>query len=251
MSARLITIPFSHYCEKARWALTRAEVPFLEEGHLPMFTYRALRRAGAARTVPALVTTTGVALTDSTDIVRFADAHGTAPPLAPPDLPDAAALEDDFDRRLGPATRRLAYFHLLPSVRGFRELIAGAEVPAWERRLARLGRPLVTRLLARGLRIDAAGAARSRGVVDETFAAVAERLRDGRRYLCGDRFTVADLTFAALAAPVLAPPAYQRYLPSPAAQSAGFVALVDELRATPAGQFALRVYAEHRAGSPA
>ena len=25
---RLITIPISHYCEKARWALERAEIPY-------------------------------------------------------------------------------------------------------------------------------------------------------------------------------------------------------------------------------
>ena len=28
---RLITIPISHYCEKARWALERAEIPYREE----------------------------------------------------------------------------------------------------------------------------------------------------------------------------------------------------------------------------
>jgi glutathione S-transferase len=33
-----------------------------------------------------------------------------------------------------------------------------------------------------------------------------QRLSDDRPYLCGDRFTAADLTFAALAASVLMPP---------------------------------------------
>jgi glutathione S-transferase len=33
--ARLITIAVSHYCEKTRWALTRLQIPFVEERHMP------------------------------------------------------------------------------------------------------------------------------------------------------------------------------------------------------------------------
>ncbi|MBK7074758.1 MAG: glutathione S-transferase N-terminal domain-containing protein [Myxococcales bacterium] len=247
MPARLVTIPFSHYCEKARWALARAGVDFVEDGHLPIYAYLALRRAGAGRTVPALITSDGAVVADSTDILRWCDAHGRAAPLAPADLPAAAELEDDFDLHLGPAARRLGYFHLLPSKRGFAELLARGGVPGWQARSGRLARPVVVRLIKRGLRIDAAGAARSRVVVDEAFAKVGALLADGRRYLCGDRFTAADLTFAALAAPVLMPDAYATaYMPSPANQPPSFRALVDELRATPAGAFGLRIYAEHR-----
>ncbi|MCW3023116.1 MAG: Glutathione S-transferase family protein, partial [Conexibacter sp.] len=31
----LVTIPISHYCEKARWALDRAGVAYEERRHLP------------------------------------------------------------------------------------------------------------------------------------------------------------------------------------------------------------------------
>jgi glutathione S-transferase len=245
--AILITIPLSHYCEKARWALERAQVAFVEDGHLPIYSYLALRRAGAGRTVPALVTDGGEVVADSTDILRWCDAHGAAEALAPAELPAAAELEDDFDRHLGPAARRLAYFHLLPSRRGFRELLGRGGVPGWQARSGRLARPVVVRLIKRGLRIDAAGAARSRTVVDDTFARVGALLADGRRYLCGDRFTAADLTFAALAAPLLMPDAYATaYMPSLDGQPASFRAVVAELRATPAGAFGLRVYADHR-----
>ena len=44
--ARLITIPFSHYCEKARWALDYCGVPYTEDAHLPGLHIRPTRRAG-------------------------------------------------------------------------------------------------------------------------------------------------------------------------------------------------------------
>jgi glutathione S-transferase len=36
---RLLTIPISHYCEKARWALDRLGLPYVEERHLQVFHY--------------------------------------------------------------------------------------------------------------------------------------------------------------------------------------------------------------------
>jgi glutathione S-transferase len=52
----LITIPISHFCEKARWALDRAGVDYEERAHLQIPQWAAVKRAGAAgKTVPVLV----------------------------------------------------------------------------------------------------------------------------------------------------------------------------------------------------
>ena len=53
---RLVTIPISHYCEKARWALDRAGLPYREERHVQGIHMLAARRAGGGRTAPVLVT---------------------------------------------------------------------------------------------------------------------------------------------------------------------------------------------------
>src|SRR4051794_40378378 len=158
MTARLVTIPFSHYCEKARWALDRAGVPYTEDGHLPLFHYAATRRAGAGRTVPALVVE-GRVLTDSTDIVAYAD-HNRPGSLLPDDPTAALALEDDFDRQLGPAARRWGYYYLMPHPEAIAQF--ASLVPAWELRALRFTKPLAFGLLRRGLKIDAAGVERSR-----------------------------------------------------------------------------------------
>ena len=57
--ARLITIPISHYCEKARWALDRAAIAYREERHVQIIHRVASRRAGGGGTVPVLVARRG------------------------------------------------------------------------------------------------------------------------------------------------------------------------------------------------
>jgi len=244
-AVRLITIPFSHYCEKARWALERCGIAYEEDGHLPIFHYVANRFVGAKRTVPVVVSA-GTRITDSTEIVAWADGRrpGTLLPEDPALRAEALALEDELDNTLGPATRRWAYYYLLPRKDLDHVLTRG--VTRWQKLALKVTRPIAVGMMKRGLKIDPAGAERSRQKIEETFALVSELLADGRRYLVGNRFSVADLTFAALAAPVLlprehpfGPPPLDEFPPAARAQ-------IEAWRATPAGRFALQIYADHR-----
>jgi glutathione S-transferase len=237
---RLVTIPFSHFCEKARWALDRAQVEYVEEGHLPLFAWGPALRAGRRRTVPCLITDDGP-VADSTDILHWVDHHGEADPLFGD--PDVAELEERFDRVLGPHSRRVAYGHVLPRLR---DLVADVRgIPRVEAVLTRtLARPIGA-IMKRGLKVSPEGVARSRTAVEAIFGEVTEMLADGRRYLVGGRFSAADLTFAALATPVIGPPELADHLPLDLAPDA----MLEEMarwRSTPAGAFALRLYAEQR-----
>ena len=237
---KLVTITFSHYCEKARWALERCGIAFEEDGHLPIFAKLATRGS-----VPVLVTDEGVTLRDSTDIVAWADANkpGELLPSDPALRAEALALEDDFDCNLGPHTRRWGYAQLISEPRVTPYIAAGS--PKWEGRILRVARPLAMKLIATGLKINTASVERSKKKVEDTFAAVADRLRDGRRFLVGDRFSVADLTFAALAAPAILPP--QPATPMPPRELFGAAnEQIDRWRATAAGAFVLRMYANER-----
>jgi glutathione S-transferase len=244
----LITIPISHYCEKARWALDRAGVAYVERPHLQLIHRFAVRRAGGGRTVPVLVRGDRV-LADSEEIVAEADA--SAPPdrrLYPDDPTEAIevrGLEREFDSRLGPHGRLWMYYAL----RGRRDIAiayACTGVPAWQRRLMPFAYPVVARGIDRYLDITPAAAARSEAEVRAVFEEVGDRLGDGRPFLCGDRFTAADLTFSALAASVLMPPEYGVPLPQPDVLPASMATAVRELRAHRAGAHALAMFRDHR-----
>jgi glutathione S-transferase len=237
MPARLVTIPISHYCEKARWALDRAGIAYIEERHLQLIHVVAARRAGGGRTVPVLRTLSGSVLADSADILRWAG--GLYP------SPEAAQLEAWLDSDLGPEGRRWMYHHTLPHTRALaRWILAG--VPRWERAAFRWGVRGVEPAIRHLLDVDAGTAAAALEHVDRVFDAVAARLADGRRFLVDDRFSAADLTFAALAAPVILPAGYGSPLPPLSALPAAMVRDVERLRAHPAGGFATRMYAEER-----
>jgi glutathione S-transferase len=252
MVSSLITVPFSHFCEKARWCLDAAGVVYREEGHVPVLHRLAVRRAGGGGTsVPVLALPDGTVLADSPLIVRFADA--SAPPqrkLLPEDagLRDAAIrFERHLDIDFAPHVRRFAYFHLLSS-RGRTLRLFDRQTPRYEQLVARAVFPILRAMMRKFMSIDDARATRSRDHVRRVFEEVSS-LVDGRQYVFGDRLGLADIAFAAFAAPVLFPSEHP--IVPPLAEPANEIPPLYEnevraLRETPAGQFALRLYREHR-----
>ena len=244
----LVTIPISHFCEKARWALDRAGVSYVQHAHLQFIHRFAARRAGGGTTVPVLVCDAGV-LAESAEILDYADAHAPADRrLYPADAEAAAAvrrLERDFDDRLGPHGRRWMYHNLRRRLDLARRYNT-TDVPAYERLMLPLAYRPVYAWIDRHLEITPASAEESLGEVRATFDDVGARLADGRPYLCGEGFTAADLTFAALSAAVLMPPGYGVELPQPAELPPAAANIVEELRAHPAGVHALAMFAGER-----
>ena len=248
MPARLVTIPISHYCEKARWALDRAGIAYREERHVQIVHLVASRRAGGGGTVPVLVAPEGV-FAQSADILAYADRH-TAPgarlyPEEPGLRAEVATLERDFDADLGPEGRRWMYFHILPR-RDLGRAYNCTGVPAWERRAFPLMLGAMSGYVRHLFAIGPETGVQAGAAIRQTFDAVAARLEDGRRYLCGDAFTAADLAFAALAAPALVPPQYGVALPAPDELPPEMAAGVRAFRAHPAGAFACRLFREER-----
>jgi len=248
---RLLTIPISHFCEKARWALDRAGIAYEEERHVQGVHQLVAWRAGRGTTMPVLVAGDRV-LTQSEQILRYADEH--LPPgrrLFPPDPSErreVEALSRELDEGLGRDARRLIYVVMF----GAKDQMLrynNQGVPRWEATALRALWPLATRYVARHLGITDRTREEDERRVRGTFDAIADRLSDGRRHLCGDRFTAADLTFACLSSAVVAPPQYGVPLPQPDELPQEIGDLLRAFREHPAGAYALELFRTERAAS--
>ncbi len=247
--AVLITIPLSHYCEKVRWALDRVALPYREEPHAPLL-HRLATKRNEGGSVPVLVHGSARFL-DSTDILVHADEFGGGGVLYPHDAAqrrDVVALEERFDTELGPHTRRWAYGQLLPHTRLLTSLWS-RDVPRMEAIIFRAIAPVIRRLIGAAYKITPDSAQRSLERVHDVFRHVEDILSDGRRFLTGERFTAADLTFAALAAPALLPGECRAVQPVLEDLPAAMREEVLRLRNTISGEFALRLFSQERGRS--
>lgn len=250
MTPALITISFSHYCEKARWALQWAGFAFEERAHCPIFHRLPLRRAGGGQTVPALILD-GEIIGDSADIVRFADRAAADPERRLfVDEPDLGEEIDRwmayFDDEIGPETRRIVYGHLGDrGQRGTVARLASFGAPGWERRIFPWVVPVGLPYIQRHYSVSEASVQAAVAKVDAAFDRVEERLELGD-FLVGDQFTAADLTCAALLAPAVLPEGYGVPLPPLSELPPAYRAWVERCRARPGGQFVLDLYREFR-----
>lgn len=242
---RLITIPISHYCEKARWGLDHCGLEYREDPHVQMFHWRHSKRAAGSKTVPVLVDGTQT-FTDSSDIVRHvAERAGVGQRLYPEaQRSEIHRLEAVFDA-YGVQTRKL-FYAALRRPGGSRFLrFNNFSAPWWEGAALRVGFPFAMAFVGRYLQVSDETVAQAQHDIEATLDDVAARLSDGRRYLMGDRFTAADLSFAALSSPIAFPPEYGVPLPS---REEALEHNPDAGRYWhhPAVRFSLRIYAEHR-----
>jgi glutathione S-transferase len=244
---RLLTIPISHFCEKARWALERAGLDYVEERHVQGIHQMVARRAGGGTTVPVLVTEEGV-FAESEDILRYADERIDDDRRLFPEGPlrdPVVALCRELDEGLGPDGRRLMYAQML-ELKGPMLRVNNQGVPAWEARMMSALWPLVKRWGRRELGIGADTVRVDEENVRRAFDGIAERLADGRPHLCGERFSAADLTFACLAAAVVVPPEYGVRLPQPDELPPHVAGDVRAFREHPAGVYALELFRTER-----
>ena len=201
-------IPVSHYNEKARWALEYKGVDYERRAPQPpshMAVALALTR-GKHYTFPVLVLD-GRGIGDSSEIIAELERRYPEPPLYPSDPAErrrAVELEEWFDENLGPDIRRLAW-HEITHDRESLEELSVATAPGPLRR--------APGVMARGARAfvnvrfkvkseEGAEEARKRvlAALDKLESELGERA-----YLVGDRFSVADLTAAALFYPLVLP----------------------------------------------
>jgi glutathione S-transferase len=238
-------IELSHYSEKVRWALDYKDIP--HERRVPMPGIHGIRAAvltrGAQRRLP-VIDLDGRRVWDSTRIIAALEEYRPEPPLYPDDadeLAEALAHEDWFDEHLAPDLRRLVWFHTLPDTDATAAALFTNESPARER-LLRMTAAISRRAVSADYEVNAASAEAARGTLFEAMDRI-EGAVGPSGYLVGDRFSVADLTGAALFTPLIAPPE-RPY--SPDLLPAALEDLREELMARPGADWVFDMYARHR-----
>jgi glutathione S-transferase len=216
MGPELFQFEFSHFNEKARWAFDWKRVAHRRRSYLPGLHMLPILRLSGQRAVP-VVRVDGRVIAGSDRIIDWLEAEHPVPPLYPEHdglRREALDLQRRFDADVGPAARRALFFDLLPDAAyAARCFTAGRrDVVAW---LYGALFPVTRAVMRRDMRIDADGAARGREVVSRALDEVARRAR-GSGHLVGDRFSVADLTAAALLSVTVFPPESPVRLPQPA-----------------------------------
>lgn len=212
----------------------------------------AMRAGSRTGQTPCLVTASGSCVDNSDDILRWLDTQAAAAARArlyPSHFePQVTDLCKRFDTTLGESARVWAYFHLLDTAPLQDAMCAIGLCPSYERTAFYLGAGFLLRMAMRaGLNLTRDHMLSSVERIRQEFEAAKDLLADGRAYLCGNELTAADITFIALAAPVLgipygpAPPFPDGRYPSDEAMS-----VVAELSATPAGVWAHRVWKTER-----
>jgi glutathione S-transferase len=241
--------PISHYNEKVRFSLDYKGVAHRRKVLSGDYLFRVWWATGRRATLPVLHLE-GRAIVDSSAIIAALEERYPDPPLYPADAAEherALALEDWFDEVVGHPVRTVVVPALMEeggAARTAETMMAGMGEGA--KRVFRLMHPIFRRFYYRRHAISESSRGDAPEIVERAFDRVEAELGPSG-YLVGARFSVADLTAAALLAPLVRPPGtiWAELGVFPPSVEA-FIAPLSGRKAT---QWVLDVYARHRGAS--
>lgn len=245
---RILSISVSPYCELVRWVMERASVPYQESCSAPVLHYLMNKLKGGGIDVPVFISSE-VTLTNARQTLEYIDAR--LPPalkLYPDDPAQQAETErllDQFFARLVTSISNYCYSYCLPDQALLIPVIT-YKIPAWQACLVNKFYPKIRTRMEKSLPAGLTLVVSFKQEIETVFNEVSALLKDGRPYLLGDKLSIADICFAAMAGSLLAPQRYGSPLPDQFRIPEAMRTFSSEMKSTPAGQFALKIYREHR-----
>ena len=235
----------SHYNEKARWALDWKRIPHTRRATMPGVHVAVAKRLAGTETFPILQIGDEV-IADSSDIAAALDQRWPARPLLPNNPAErerALELQQHFDTVLAPAVRSLVYQHLLID-RDLSAKILATGGGAGRERTLKLLQPLLAPLMRKNFDVPPGSDDRPERIVLAQVEQIGA-MTEGREFLVGERFSVADLTAASFLAPLVCLDAIPARLP---ALPGSLQSFTERITSTPGGQWAARTYRANRLG---
>jgi glutathione S-transferase len=234
----------SHYNEKVRWTLDYKNVPHVRLCYLPGPHAPQIRRMTGQSETPVL-RIDGQATHGSARIIDLLEQRFPSPPLYPAgaaEREEALSIQARLDAELGGEVRRAVFETTLDSA-AFTAATFASEKAAWKQKLYVASFPLTRAVMKKVMNITPETGRRARERVGVLLDFLAEKSA-ATGYLVGDTFTIADLTGAALLAPValVDHPDMRQAEPRPPR----YAALCAEWAAHPGMLWAKSMYAKHR-----
>jgi glutathione S-transferase len=195
---RLYQIPFSHNCVKVRHVLDLKGVGYETMDINPALRGEVKRMSGQIL-VPTLVDG-GRVVHGSTPILLYMEERHPEPPLLPSDREERAecmVLMDWADGTFMALVRRLAYFQVLAAPGRLGEMF----FPGMARPAQRIAGSAAGLLLRARFGISAARNRRDEELARRAARVAVDRIA-GADHLVGDRLSLADVTLAAMTAPL-------------------------------------------------
>jgi glutathione S-transferase len=205
---------FSNFNEKARWALDFKGVAHERRSILPGAP-RAMAFSRSGGTLPVL-DLDRERVVDSTRIIAALERRFPEPALYPADASQrrrALELEELFDEQAGHDMRRVGFWEMRDDPAFVASFLATDQGRAARAGL-RLAMPIGWQYVKRRYGFTDAAYERSKGALLGALERI-EAERDGGEHLVGERFSVADLTAAALLFPLAWPEELQYDYPVP------------------------------------
>lgn len=203
MSIVLHQFAFSHFNEKARWALTYKNVPHERDTYLPGPHMPAIKKLSGSTQTPVLQRG-GSCIAGSAEIIDSLESSHPQPALYPSEpalRAEALELQAHWDAVIGPAVRTVVFSSLVNNGNYLVAMFGGSK--GWLKRMAyRATFPLAKPLIAKGNGVtDPENVRKSFDISGDALDQVAERTQ-ATGYMVGEHFSVADLTAASLLAPI-------------------------------------------------
>lgn len=203
----LYKLHWSHYVEKVRWALDFKRLPW-RGIDIVAFTKKEMRRFDCPQTVPLIHdTATGIAISDSSPIIRYLDETYPEHALFPSHPVEREAVWQwmlRLDSTLGLHARRLGYTQVIMECPNILSTLFMSNVCGglFTRPVLRaLAAPVLGTMLTLRFRFHRNREDRVYEALEAQLIPIAAQLeRDG--FLVGGCFTAADLTLAALLRPL-------------------------------------------------
>jgi glutathione S-transferase len=190
----LYTFAMSHYSEKIRWTLDVAKVPYQEQCLSPVFHMsRALSLGKRGQTTLPVLQTPEVSIQDSPRILDWLSARHLIDVLLPAaQIDEARAIEQRFNA-IGKDVARLLYARSFGKADAHIVKLWTDHASPAQALFIKLGYPLIRWGFRQKLRINEKSAQRAEQRIEAEVRWLDERLKDGRTFLVGDRFSVHGL----------------------------------------------------------